>query len=458
MSSEQTHFDLIVIGSGAAGSACWFAARQQGKSVAVFEDDALGGECANFACIPTKALLHAAEVYESAQTAALYGVTTKRLGFDYARVKAWKDSVLKETGAALGTKPYEDAGVTLVQHRAVFTAPGEIEAGGRRFTADRFLVATGAREVVPEIEGLQDAGFLTFREAIDLTSLPESVFIMGGGAVGCEFTQLFNAFGSRVVLLETNSRLLHNEDAEAGEQLGRIFQQRGVQLITDANVLSARRDGRQRIVTVERGGRQEVHRVDQVLIAIGKAPNIDIGLEAAGVTFDPKTGIDVDARMRSSNPVVYAAGDVAGPYRFTHAASYQGQLAAANMFGEGAREADYRAIVRCVFTTPEVCAVGMTEEQARDEHVSLQIGRSDLHDNDRGLTSGRREGLVKVVADADGTLLGGVMVGPRAGEVMHELALAVQLRAKASDIAGLVHAFPTFSEALGAACGALQPA
>ncbi|MGE3985808.1 MAG: FAD-dependent oxidoreductase, partial [Dehalococcoidia bacterium] len=143
MTSGQTQFDLIVIGSGAAGSACWYAARQLGKSVAVFEAGALGGECANFACIPTKALLHAAEVYETARRAARFGVDAKGLSFDYARVKAWKDEVIGETGAALGTKPYDEAGVTLVQHRAVFTAPGEIEAGGERYTADRFLIATG---------------------------------------------------------------------------------------------------------------------------------------------------------------------------------------------------------------------------------------------------------------------------------------------------------------------------
>lgn len=457
MTSGQTHFDLIVIGSGAAGSACWYAARQLGKSVAVFEAGALGGECANFACIPTKALLHAAEVYETARTAARFGVDAKGLSFDYARVKAWKDEVIGETGAALGTKPYDEAGVTLVQHRAVFTAPGEIEAGGERYTADRFLIATGARQAVPEIDGLADAGFLTFHDAVDLTALPESLFILGGGPVGCEFAQLFSSFGSRVVLADRNDVLIHGEDPEAGALIGRLFAERGVDVLVGASVLSVRLEGAQRRVLVERDGKHQSYLVEQVLIASGKAPNTDIGLEAAGVSYD-EDGITVDAGMRTTNPDVYAAGDVAGPYRFTHAASYQGQIAAANMFTDEHREADYRAMLRCVFTDPELGAVGLTEEQARQQHVSLQIGRSDLRDNDRGLTTGRREGFVKVIADEEGTLLGGVMVGPRAGEVMHELALAITLGAKAADVAGLVHAFPTFSEALGAACAAVEPA
>lgn len=456
MTSRSTHFDLIVIGSGAAGSACWFAARQLGKSVAVFEEDTLGGECANFACIPTKALLHAAEVYDGARNAARFGVDVTGMSVDYARVKAWKDDVLSETGAALGTKPYDEVGVTLVQHRAVFTAPGEVEAGGVRYTAEHFLIATGARESVPEIDGLKDAGYLTFRDAIDLTTLPESVFILGGGPVGCEFAQLFSSFGSRVVLADRNDVLVHGEDPEAGGLLGSIFQERGVEVLLGASVLSVRREGEHRRVVVERDGKRESYLVEQVLLASGKTPNTEIGLEAAGVAYDEK-GITVDAGMRTSIPDVYAAGDVAGPFRFTHAASYQGQIAAANMFTDEHREADYRAMLRCVFTDPELCAVGLTEEQARGRHVSLQIGRADLRDNDRGLTTGRREGFVKVIADEEGTLVGGVMVGPRAGEVMHELALAIRLGAKATDVAGLVHAFPTFSEALGAACATVKP-
>jgi pyruvate/2-oxoglutarate dehydrogenase complex dihydrolipoamide dehydrogenase (E3) component len=458
MAATSTHFDLIVIGSGAAGAACWFAARQLGKSVAVFEENALGGECANFACVPTKALLHAAEVFEATQSAPRFGIDSDANGFDYRRIKAWKDEVVSQTGAALGTRPYEDAGVTLVQQRARFAGPDAIEAGGARYTAEQFLIATGAREAAPPIEGLADAGFFTFREAIDLTEAPASVFILGGGAVGCEFGQLFSSFGAEVYLSDRNSRLVHKEDPEAGEALARVLAERGVQLLLGSNVRRVVRDGARRRVTFEdEAGRLQDVLVEHVLVAAGKSPNTDLGLEVAGVAYD-KRGIEVDEHLRTANPRVFAAGDVTGPFRFTHAASYQGNIACANMFTEHKVAVDYRAMPRCVFTSPELCAVGLTEEQAREKHGDVLIGRSEIIDNDRGLTSDQRAGFVKVVCAPDGTLLGGVMVGARAGEVMHELALAVKLGARASDVAGLVHAFPTFSEALGAACGNVREA
>lgn len=451
MAAGEQHFDLIVIGSGAAGSSCWFPARKAGKSVAVFEEDALGGECANFACIPTKALLHAAEVYATTRTAGRFGIDVSGLSLDYSHVRAWKDEVLGETGASQGTKPYDKAGVTLIQHRAEFIAPGAVEAGGVVYTADRFLIATGARAAIPDIDGLRDAGFLTFREAIDLSVLPESIFILGGGPVGSEFASLFSSFGSKVYLADRNERLIHGEEPEAGDMLGAELTTRGVELLLEADVISVRREGEKRRVVVETGGAEQSILVDQVLVASGKTPNTAMGLEAAGIAYED-SGITIDDEMRTTNPLVFAAGDVAGPFRFTHAASYQGGIAFANMFEEKHRRADYRAMLRCVFSAPEICSVGMTETEAREKHVRVGTGRADLADNDRALTTDQRRGFVKVVTDEDGILLGGVMVGPRAGEVLHELALAIKLGAKASDIAVLVHAFPTFSEALGAAC------
>lgn len=451
METQPRHFDLIVIGSGAAGSACWAAARQLGKSVAVFEDDALGGECANFACVPTKALLHSAEVYQTVRSAGAFGVLAPDVGLDYSRVKAWKDEVIASTGAALGRRPYEEAGVTLVQERAVFTAPGEIEAGGIRYTAERFLIATGARPRIPPIQGLDAAGYLTFREAVDLEALPPSVLIIGGGPVGCEFATLFSSFGSQVYLVDHNQGLLKREEPEVGAFIAAELERRGVKVFLDTEMVAVTRNGENRTISLRRRGHTEAIEASQILLASGKTPNTDIGLEAAGISYD-ESGIHVDEGLRTSNPNVFAAGDVCGPYRFTHAASYQGQIACANMFTGEHRRADYRAMPRCVFTDPEVCGVGLTEEEARLAHVSLRIGQSDLVDNDRGLTTGHRRGFVKVVADEEGTLLGGVMCGPRAGEVMHELALAIHLRLQAQVLADLVHAFPTYSEALGAAC------
>ena len=331
MTAADQHFDLIVIGSGAAGSACWFAARAAGNSVAVFEEDTLGGECANFACVPTKALLHAAEVFDTVKDAGRFGIDVGPVSFDYRRVNNWKASVLSQTGAAFGEKPYEDAGVALFRHRARFVAEREIEADGRRFTAERFLVATGAGPSIPPIPGLSESGYLTFREAIDLESAPGSVFILGGGAVGCEFTQLFSSFGSDVYLADQVQRLLPREDPEAGVFMAETFEQRGVKVMLDAKISGvSRQSGKKRVDIAIASGSQSLL-VDQVLVASGKKPNTDLGLESAGVVHDG-SGITVDDAMRTSNPNVFAAGDVAGPYRLTHAASYQGQVAFSKIF------------------------------------------------------------------------------------------------------------------------------
>ena len=454
MTSASEHFDLIVIGSGAAGSSCWFAARAAGKSVAVFEEDALGGECANFACVPTKALLHAAEVLDTINDAARFGIEVGPVSFDYKRVNAWKTAVLSETGAALGEGPYEEAGVALFRDRARFVSSGEIEAGGKRFTAEKFLIATGAGPSVPPIPGLAEAGYLDFHGAIEIESLPGSVFILGGGAVGCEFSQLFSSFAAEVDLADLVDRLLPREDAEAGTLIAETFEQRGVKVMLSAAVTSLGLEDGKRRVTLSVDGREHSLLVDQVLVASGKRPNMDIGLDAAAVNHDA-LGIGVDEGMRTSNPNIFAAGDVVGPYRLTHAASYQGQVAFSNMFGGGNRSVDYRAMPRCVFTTPEVAAVGLTQEEARDQLGGVRVGMANIFDNDRGLTSGQRSGFVKVLTDDDGRLVGGVAVAPRAGDFMHELALAVALGASSRDVASAIHAFPTFSEALAAACAAV---
>jgi pyruvate/2-oxoglutarate dehydrogenase complex dihydrolipoamide dehydrogenase (E3) component len=449
------HFDLIVIGSGTAAAACWSAAAQKGKRIAVFEADVLGGECPTFACMPTKALLHCAEVYESAKNAREFGIEIGSMAVDYARVKAWKDRVVSLTGAARGEQPYRDMGVAVFHERARFISHDQVEAGGRRYRAERFLVATGSSPLRPKIPGLDEAGYLTFREAIDLTTLPSSVLVLGGGPVGCEFTHLLSAFGARVTLADHNPRLVHREEPDVGDFLAEHFRRRGVDVRLEARVSRVERSGEGRRVALSPGDDRVV--VDEILVAAGVAPNTDLGLDAAGVEYG-KNGIAVDETLRTSNPRVYAAGDVIGPFRFTHAASYQGRVAFDNMFGTALRRVDYRAVPRCVFTSPEVAAVGLTERIARARGLAVRAARVEIADNDRAITTGRRAGFVKVIADSSGRLLGGAVVAERGSEVAQELALAISLGASASQLAAAIHAFPTYSEALVSACQALDAA
>jgi dihydrolipoamide dehydrogenase len=454
VAAEQTHFDLIVIGSGSAASSCWYAARQRSKSVAVFESDTLGGECPTHACVPTKALLHCADVLDTLRGAQRFGIKAGTVDFDYGTVRAWKDEVVSQTGAALGEKPYLDMGVKLIRERASFQAPGAVKAGGRTYTAERFLIATGSSQSIPDLPGLAEAGFITFREAIDLEEPPRRLLILGGGPVGCEFTHLFSAFGSQVTIVDHNPRLLSDEDPEVGELMGSIFAQRGISLLTGYEAQEVGREGAAKRVRLQRERGSETIVVDEILVATGKVPNLDLGLEAAGIEYD-EGGVKVDDFLRTSNRLVYAAGDVAGPYRYTHSASYQGQVACYNMFEADKLRVDYGAMPRSVFSQPEVAAVGLTEAEARQRGLEPRVGFAEAADSDRALVTGSQWGFVKVLADSEGRLIGGALIGPRAGEVAQELALAVALGATAAQVAATIHAFPTFSETLAAACAAV---
>jgi pyruvate/2-oxoglutarate dehydrogenase complex dihydrolipoamide dehydrogenase (E3) component len=344
-----------------------------------------------------------------------------------------------------------------VRERARFVAPDAVEAGGERYTADRFLIATGSSDVIPPIDGLDEAGCITFKEAIDLTAPPESIFILGGGPVGCEFAEVFSSFGSQVTIADQLPRLLPNEDPEIGHLLTHHFLQRGVTVLTETTASRFERDGDRKRVTVKTPDGEDRITVDEVLVAVGRKPNTDVGLEEAGVEYD-KGGVKVDGTLRTSNPRVYAAGDVAGPYRFTHAASYQGGIAVYNAFSDETVEVDYSAMPRCVYTSPEVATVGLTEEQARERFDPVYVGIAELGTLGRANTSEEFEGFVKVIADGERRLVGAAIVAPPAGEMIHELALAIRLGATADHVASTVHAFPTFSEAIPEACGSLEPA
>lgn len=452
---KRKDFDLIVIGSGAGGGVGASLAASRGKRVAMFEKEAVGGECPNFACVPTKALLHAAENYDIAKNSSQYGVRAKEVSFDYREVKKWKDLVVSRTGTAEGSQAFTSEGIKFFQGEARFISPHTIVAGGREYSAKRFLIGTGSYVFIPPIPGLESGDYITYREAVDFFRPPKSIFILGGGAIGCEFAQIFSTFGSKVHIAESLPRLLGREDKEVGELVGALFQDRGVNVLTGATVTKV----------VKRSGGKEVHyqshgkdhsvTVDEVLVATGKRPVVNLDLEKAGVRYD-KGGIKVNQYLQTTQPHIYAAGDVVGPYLFTHTAEHQSAIAAHNAFSRKKLKPNYLGIARCVFTIPEVASVGLSEDQAREKGIRVRVGAAPIMITGRANTSNENNGFVKVLTDEKGTLIGGSIVSPRAGEMIHELALAIHLRVKASTIADMVHAFPTYSEAIKFACASVQ--
>jgi len=453
MAKQKFDYDLIVIGSGAGGSVAATIANTAGKKVAIVEAHRMGGECPNYGCIPTKAMIHVAEIYQEAKKTSDKGLRSNIMGYNYPSIRAWKDRVVRRTGAAQGKQYYESLGIDVIHGEAHFLTPYEITVNRQHYTAPNFVVATGTRTFIPPIDGLADVPFLTNVEALELNRPPKSVFIVGGGAIGCEFAQLFATFGSKVHMIDVAPRLLIHEDAEVSNLIADVFRkQYGMKIILDAKVVSVEREGIARRVTYRVGDQVHSVRVDELMIASGKQAVVDFGLENAGVDYTPRN-ITVNDRMQTSASHIYAVGDVAGPYMFTHTAIYQGRIAAHNLLSpKKPQTVDYRAVPRCIFLSPEVASVGLTEEECLKYAIDYRKATAPLGIITRSNVADTQDGFAKVIVNKQGIVIGASVVAPHAGEIIHELTLAVQLGLKASDIANTLHAFPTWSEIVRVAC------
>lgn len=454
-SRKKYDYDLIVIGSGAGGSVGAHFARSLNKKVAIFEKEFIGGECPNIGCVPTKALLHAAHVYETVLGAANYGTEVKGVSFNYEKVKAWRDLVVDRTGVHHGEESFKEDGIDLFKGEAQFINSHEIECRGKHYSARYFLVATGSSVFIPPVPGLEETGYITFREAIDFTKLPESVFILGGGAIGCEFAQVFSSFGSKVIIGDLLPKLLAKEDAEVSELVQALFENRGVKVLTGIEVLKIEKAGGKKRIHYKLGKEEHSVSADEILVATGKRPNIGFAPEKAGIKVD-HGHIKVNSELQTSCKNIFAAGDVVGPWLFTHTGYYQSYLAVNNMFLHKKIKQDFEATPRCVFTYPEVASVGLSEHEANERGIKTKKGMCAVSLLGRANTSNELDGFIKVVTDKKGTIIGGAIISTNAGEMIHELTLAVKLRLNASVLANMLHAYPTYSEGIKIACSNLE--
>lgn len=460
--NKHHDYDLIIIGSGAGGSVAAHLANKAGMSVAIVENDLIGGECPNIGCVPTKALLQAAEIYEAAKHGSRFGIRGTTVGYNYPSIKAWKDLAVKRTGTYLGEEMFTKEGVNIIHGSAHFIDTNTITVGRARFSAKHFLIATGSSVAIPPIEGLKKTGFITYKEAISLTRPPRSLAIIGGGAIGCEFAQLFAIFGTKIHIIDVAPRLLAREDPEASELLVERFStQYSMSVHLEQAVEKVELFGGKKRLVIRNTKTNKTQKiaVDEILLATGKRALVDIGLENAGVKHGT-TGITVNRFMQTSAEHIYAAGDCVGPYLFTHTATYQSRIAANNILHPRKRvAADYRAVPRCIFTNPEVAAVGLTEAQLKSKKVVYKKAMVPITIIGRANTSDVRDGFVKVLTNSKtGVILGATIASPHAGEMIHELALAIQNRMRAQQVAETIHAFPTWSEAVRVACAKIARA
>lgn len=478
MGGEGDSFDLVVVGGGTAGLVSTAVAAGLGARVALIERDRLGGECLWTGCVPSKALLASAAAASGARAAGRLGLPALEPAVDTGRVL---ESVREVRGRiqphddperfrAMGAEVLEGAAGRLL-------SPSEVEAGGRRLRARRIILATGSRPAMPPVEGLASADPLTHEELFDLPRLPGSLVVLGGGPVGVELSQACARLGVETTLVERESRLLPREEPEVSEAVALALEEDGVRVLTDRlAVRAARSAGRSSLDLVRpgaaegpeppaapeadgSGGRAEASpiRVEarRILVAAGRRPNVEgLGLEAAGVEAG-SAGILVDERLRTAQPRILAAGDVIGGLLFTHVADHEARTAVRNALFPFPSRIDYRGVPWAIFTRPEVGRVGPTEREARERWGDrIGIHRYDLAELDRAVAERSARGLVKLITDPRGRVVAGHIVGPEAGTVVAEVALAVRRRLRIGELSDLVHAYPTMSEGVRRAAGA----
>jgi len=440
--------DLCVIGAGSAGLSIAAGASQLGARVALVEKGAMGGDCLNYGCVPSKALLAAAAQAVAWRGAAGFGLKQAPPRVDFARVMAGVQATIAAIAPNDSVARFEGLGVTVLRAEARFLDPDRVQAGQQVVRARRFVIATGARALVPPLPGLAVVPYLTNETLWELTALPERLVILGGGPIGCELAQAFARLGSRVTLVEMG-RLLPKDDPEAAEFVRRALLAEGVTLLEGAKAVAVEPGP---VVTVEQAGQASRVEGSHLLLALGRrVDHAALNLEAAAIRTD-QGRLVLDRGLRTSNRRVYAAGDAAGGLQFTHlAAAHAGVILKRALFRLPAR-ADRLTVPWVTYCEPELAQVGLTEEQAA-ARGPVRVFRWPFHDNDRAQAEQATAGLVKIVADRRGRVLGATLVGRHAGELLGPWILAVAGKVSLGTLAGLVLPYPTRAEAGKRAAG-----
>ncbi len=451
-------YDLGILGGGAAGlTAAAGAARLGARTLLIERGSRLGGDCLHFGCVPSKTLIRAAGVWATARRTRDHGLPDLVLPpVDLGAVMGHVRSVIDRIQEHDSPERFCRLGVDVRFGAARFTDAHTVEMEGERLSARAWIVATGSRPALPPVEGIETAPHWTNETVFSQTGLPRRLIVLGGGAVGLELAQAFGRLGSRVTVVEFLDRILGPEDPDVADIVRRRLEAEGVAVRTGTRAVRAGPGGpgvRLTVTAARGGGPEEVLEAEALLVAAGRRPNVEgLGLEAAGVEAGPR-GIPTNARLRTNVPHIYACGDVNGRLPFTHVAGYEAGIAVANAVMRLPRRADYARVPWCTYTDPEVASVGLNETRARQAGVAYRAVEERFADNDRALAEGEAEGKIKVLVGSRGRILGCQIVGPRAGELIHEWVAAMAGGVRLSTLAGAVHAYPTLAEISKRAAG-----
>jgi pyruvate/2-oxoglutarate dehydrogenase complex dihydrolipoamide dehydrogenase (E3) component len=440
-------YNLVVIGAGTAGLVPAAGAAILGARVALIERHLMGGDCLNYGCVPSKALIRAARVAHTISEAPEFGIEPQDGHVRFADVMKRLRRVRAEISPHDSAERFRSLGADIYLGEARFVGRNAIEVEGERIEFKKAIIATGARAAVPSIPGLKDAGFLTNETVFSLTELPRRLIVLGGGPIGCELAQSFSRLGSKVSIITDSKTLLPREDRDAAAILTRQFGREHIATMLGAKIQRVERAAGDKAVVFDRGNGIEQVSGDEILVAVGRTPNLEgLGLEAADVLYNSK-GVVVNDRLRTSNDSIFAAGDVASRYQFTHAAEALGRIALQNALFWGRKRASDLVIPWCTYSDPEIAHVGLDERDALKLGNAVETYTLAYDENDRAVVDGEINGFARVYANKkDGRILGATLVSSHAGESIGELVMAIQRKLKIGELSAVVHPYPTQAE------------
>ena len=450
-------YNMVVIGGGPAGLVAASAAAGMGGKVALIERELLGGDCLNVGCVPSKALIRCAKAAAHVRSAGQFGVRVEgTVEVDFPAVMERMRRLRASMSHHDSARRFSEMGIDVFIGEGKFSGPDTLEVGGQTLQFARALIATGARATAPPIDGLAGAGYLTNETLFSLTELPARLAVIGAGPIGCEMAQSFARFGSEVTLVEAGPGIMPRDDMDAAKIVHAALRHDGVRVLCGGKTLSVDTNGAEKVLHIECEGEQHEVHVDHILVAAGRAPNVEaLDLEAAGIAYDTRAGVTVNDYLQTSNSKVYAAGDVASPFKFTHAADAMARIVLRNALFFGRDKASALTIPWCTYTDPEVAHVGLLPDEARERGIEIHTITVPLNEVDRAILDGEEEGFCRVhLKQGTDKILGTTIVGAHAGDMITEITAVMVAGKGLGSLAKTIHPYPTQSEVIKKAADA----
>lgn len=452
----EVRYNLVVIGAGTAGLVSAAGSAGLGAKVALIEKNLLGGDCLNMGCVPSKALIRSARAVADVRDAHQYGVRVSgAVTVDFPSVMERMRRLRAHISFHDSVQELQKNGVQVFLGEGHFIGRDALQVGDKVLRFSKAVIAAGARAADPKIPGLSEAGYLTNETVFNLTELPRRLAVIGGGPLGCELAQAFAGFGSKVTQIEVSSQVMGREDKDTAELVLRALERDGVTVLLNSHIKRVEKRGTEKIITVEQEGHEKELSVEEILVGVGRVPNVEgLDLEKAGVAFDQKHGVKVNDRLQTSNPRIYAAGDICSRFKFTHTAEAQGAIVIQNALFPLRKKASALTIPWCTYTDPEVAHVGMYEMEAREKGIPVETFTHKLNDVDRAILDGEENGFVRVhVRKGSDKIIGATIVARHAGEMISEITLAITAGVGLKAIASTIHPYPTQAESIKRAAG-----